>query len=166
MLPEISARQIDLPLLPELFATGYNIGDQIVKRAELAAGPTVQIIATLIFYDAEFPETARYVAMSGAELNSVPTALGDQWDWVSKTMIPTRAYENGIFLAYANSAGTENGLHFLGHSFIAAPDGKELARASRDPAIIYEAIEPELVAAAQSRLPYLDDLKALKTGIK
>jgi nitrilase len=35
-------------------------------------------IATLICYDAELPETARYVARMGAELTLVPTALGTQ----------------------------------------------------------------------------------------
>jgi nitrilase len=34
-------------LLPELFATGYNIGDQIAARAELADWPTALTIATL-----------------------------------------------------------------------------------------------------------------------
>jgi predicted amidohydrolase len=52
-------------------------------------------------------------------------------------MIPTRAYENGVFLAYANSAGTENGMTFLGQSFIAAPNGKELARAEASPQLIH-----------------------------
>lgn len=236
VLPEIAAQQTHLLLLPELFATGYNIGDQIVARAELATGPTAQTIAalakahsvaihygfaeadgedifnaaqcfgpdgnllgghrklaippgfeadffkrgkgcvlfsylglriaTLICYDAEFPETARHVASLGAELILVPTALGNQWGWVSHTMIPTRAYENGVFLAYANSAGIENGMHFLGHSFIAAPDGKQLARAGKAPAILYAVIEPEQVVAAQNRLPYLDNLKMLKTGLE
>jgi nitrilase len=120
-------------------------------------------IATLICYDAEFPETARHVASMGAELILVPTALGAQWDWVSKTMVPTRAYENGVFLAYANSAGTENGMGFLGQSFIAAPNGKELARAGASPELIYAELKRGQVTKAQSRLPYLNDLKMLKT---
>lgn len=235
VLPEVAAKQTDLLLLPELFATGYNIGDQIAARAERSDGPTAQTIAalakvhgiaihygfaesngddifnaaqcfgpdglllgghrklaippgfeadhfkrgkgcslfdfrglriaTLICYDAEFPETARHVASMGAELILVPTALGDRWNWVAQTMIPTRAYENGVFLAYANSAGTENGMDFLGQSFIAAPDGEELARAGGSPELIYAAVEHRRVAAAQSRLPYLTDMKMLKATI-
>ena len=64
-------------------------------------------IATLICYDAEFPETARIAAQKGAELLLVPTALGNRWGWVAEKMIPTRAHENGIFLAYANHCGKE-----------------------------------------------------------
>ena len=33
-LPEVAANGCDLFLLPELFATGYNIADQIIARAE------------------------------------------------------------------------------------------------------------------------------------
>ncbi|AZV77678.1 hydrolase [Parasedimentitalea marina] len=235
VLPEVVEQQADLLLLPELFATGYNIGDQIVSRAELSDGPMAQAIAalarangvaihygyaersgadtynaaqcfgpdgirlgghrklvippgfeadhftcgqacelftyrglriaTLICYDAEFPETTRHVAMLGAELILVPTALGDQWGWVAQRMIPSRAYENGVFLAYANSAGEENGLRFLGQSFIATPDGQELARASAEPGIIFGEIQRARVVAAQSRLPYLRDVKTLGAGI-
>ena len=235
VLPEVTANNTDLLLLPELFATGYNIADQIAARAEPADGPVAQTIAalakahgvaihygfaeadgaeiynaahcfgpdgawlgghrklsippgfeadhftrgqgctlftyrglriaTLICYDAEFPETARHVASLGAELILVPTALDDQWGWVAQTMIPTRAYENGVFLAYANSAGVENGMRFLGESFIAAPDGCELARADAGPGLIYGTLEREKVATAQRRLPYLEDVKLFGADI-
>lgn len=119
-------------------------------------------IATLICYDAEFPETARHVASLGAELILVPTALGAQWEWVARCMIPTRAYENGVFLAYANSAGDENGMRFLGQSFIVAPDGQELSRAGTQPHIIFGRLQLDKVSAAQARLPYLKDREQLK----
>ncbi|MFZ7091759.1 carbon-nitrogen hydrolase family protein [Primorskyibacter sp. 2E233] len=229
-LPAVAAEGVDLLVLPELFASGYNIGDQVVLRAEAADGPIAQTIsalakahgvaihygfaemdgqavfnaaqcigpdgtrlgghrklaippgferqyftpgqgcrlftyrgvriATLICYDAEFPETARHVASLGAELILVPTALGAQWEWVAQRMIPTRAYENGVYLAYANSAGTENGMRFLGQSFIATPDGQELARAGSQPEVIYATLQLDKVSAAQTRLPYLRDIKA------
>ena len=114
-------------------------------------------IATLICYDAEFPETVRHVAGMGADLVLVPTALSTGWSWVAHKMIPTRAYENGVYLAYANSAGVENGMAYLGASVIAAPDGEEIARAGAAPQIIYANLEKQRVAAAQARLPYLND---------
>ena len=123
-------------------------------------------IATLICYDAEFPETARYVASLGAELILAPTALGAQWEWVAQRMIPTRAYENGVYLAYANSAGVENGMPFLGQSFIATPDGHELVRAGAQPEVIYGTLQLDKVSAAQTRLPYLRDRKALGPDIR
>lgn len=236
VLPSVADDGSDLLVLPELFATGYNIGDQVCVWAEPADGPTAQEIAalakahsvaihygfpeldngaiynsaqclgpdgeilgghrklalppgfeqdhffpgqgcklftyrgvriaTLICYDAEFPETVRHVASLGAELVLVPTALGAQWDWVSQSMIPARAYENGIFLAYANSAGAEHGMKFLGQSFIATPDGKELARATMEPGIIFGELKMDQVSAAQARLPYLKDREALSLDIQ
>ncbi|WP_272007646.1 carbon-nitrogen hydrolase family protein [Roseovarius sp. ZX-A-9] len=227
VLRDTQGQGIDLLLLPELFLTGYNVGDRIYDWAEPSDGPCAQEIAgmarefglaihygyaeradgviygaaqcfgpdgtrlgghrklilppgferdhfepgqgcsvfeyrgikigTLICYDAEFPETARHVATMGAELILVPTALGAQWGWVSRTLIPARGFENGVFLAYANQAGTENGMEYLGLSFIAAPNGEELARAGADPEILVADLEIALVGKAQARLPYLKD---------
>ena len=119
-------------------------------------------IATLICYDAEFGETVRHVAGMGAHLVLVPTALGADWGWVAKTMIPTRAYENGVYLAYANSAGTENDMEFLGASVIAAPDGTEDARAGLATEVLYSEVDIGRVKTAQGRLPYLNDRKHIK----
>ncbi len=119
-------------------------------------------IATLICYDAEFSETVRHVATLGADLVLVPTALGADWGWVAQTMIPTRAYENGVYLAYANSAGSQNDMAFLGASVIAAPDGVEATRASAAPDVIYADIDKARVQAAQQRLPYLADRQNLR----
>ena len=54
-------------------------------------------IATLICYDAEFPELARQAALRGADIILVPTALAQQWGWVANQMIPTRGSETGCF---------------------------------------------------------------------
>ncbi len=118
-------------------------------------------IATLICYDAEFPETARHVAALGADLILVPTALGADWGWVAETMIPTRGFENGVFLAYANGAGLQNGMEFLGSSFIGAPDGEILARAGSAPEILFCDLDLDRVQAAQQRLSYVQDAKHL-----
>ena len=114
-------------------------------------------IAILICYDAEFPETVRHAATEQAEVILVPTALGAEWTWVSERMIPARAYENGVYLAYANSAGAENGMAFLGNSVVATPDGGEAARAGAEPGLIFADLRKDCVAAAQTRLPYLND---------
>ena len=119
-------------------------------------------IATLICYDAEFPEAVRHVAQLGAQLVLVPTALGAQWGHVADTVMPARAFENGVALAYANSAGTENGMAFLGRSVIVAPDGTRAAQAGSAAEVIFADITSEQVQAAQTRLPYLRDVLDLK----
>lgn len=118
-------------------------------------------IATLICYDAEFPENVREVAMAGADLVLVPTALGAQWGVVSEKVIPTRAFENGVFICYANHCDAENGLGYYGGSCIVGPDGNELARAGKGAELLYATLNLPAVAAAQARLPYHSDLKKL-----
>jgi predicted amidohydrolase len=85
--------------------------------------------ALLVCYDVEFPEAVRACALGGAELVVVPTALRDRWGFVANTMIPTRAFENGVFLLYANYAGSEGDWNYLGASCAIGPDGSEIARA-------------------------------------
>ncbi|MFW8637342.1 carbon-nitrogen hydrolase family protein [Cribrihabitans pelagius] len=113
--------------------------------------------ATLVCYDAEFPETFRAVANAGAELVLVPTALGAQWGVVAHTVIPSRAFENGVFVCYANSCGRENGMDYFGGSCVIAPNGQELARAGEGEELLCVRASKDAVSAAQARLPYLVD---------
>lgn len=121
-------------------------------------------ISILICYDAEFPETYRHVATNGAELVIVPTALGAEWGVVATRVIPTRAFENGVFTVYANQAGTEHGMDYFGGSCLIAPDGSELARAGGQPQLITAQLNRADVKSAQARLPYHTDLKKLPNG--
>ncbi|WP_120498048.1 carbon-nitrogen hydrolase family protein [Kiloniella sp. EL199] len=118
-------------------------------------------IGTLICYDAEFPENFRHIAKMGVDLVLVPTALGAQWGVVAHKVMPTRAFENGIYVCYANQCGNENGLEFLGGSCIIGPDGHDLERASMEPEFLRAQLNLNAIKSAQKRLPYLEDLKRL-----
>ncbi len=118
--------------------------------------------AILICYEAEFPEAVRAAAEAGAKIVLVPTALVEQWGSVAFQMMPTRAFENGVWLLYANHAGTENGACYLGASCIVTPLGKDAARAGAGEELIRADLDLELVAAAQARLPYLKELGQLQ----
>ena len=117
--------------------------------------------ALLVCYEAEFPEAVRAVAMAGADLVVVATALSGKWGVVSERMIPTRAVENGVFVAYADHAGREGDLSYFGGSCIVAPDGCDLARAGREEEVIVADLHPGAVAAVRAELPYLADCPAL-----
>ena len=83
----------------------------------------------LICYDVEFPETLRLLALAGADLVCGADGADGALRLVARTLVPARAYENQVFLAYANRCGREGELVYLGHSCIVGPDGTELARA-------------------------------------
>ncbi|WP_428516723.1 nitrilase-related carbon-nitrogen hydrolase [Roseovarius sp.] len=114
-------------------------------------------IAIIICYEVEFPESLRKAAQHRAELALVPTALVDRWGVVAEKLVPTRAFENGLWLAYANHAGQEDGARYLGGSRIVAPDGVEEAVAGDTETVIVAEVDAERVAAARNRLPYLRD---------
>ncbi|MEI4473313.1 nitrilase-related carbon-nitrogen hydrolase [Frigidibacter sp. MR17.24] len=90
----------------------------------------------LICYDIEFPEHARALAARGCELLLVPTANPAGFPHVPDLLVPARACENAVSVAYANYAGTDRGLAFDGGSVICGPDGQVLARAGRGPALL------------------------------
>ncbi|MHC1560468.1 nitrilase-related carbon-nitrogen hydrolase [Actinomycetospora sp. C-140] len=76
-----------------------------------------------VCYDVEFPEVVRGLALAGAEVVLVPTALDDAA--VSRVLVPARAMENRVGLAYADHVGPG----FCGGSVIVGPDGRARARA-------------------------------------
>jgi len=71
----------------------------------------------------------RALAERGVELLLVPTANPAGFEHVSRYIIPARASEYAMTIAYANYVGQEQGAEFGGHSLIAAPDGAALATA-------------------------------------
>nr|WP_315431526.1 carbon-nitrogen hydrolase family protein [uncultured Albidiferax sp.] len=88
-------------------------------------------LGLLICYDVEFPENTRRLALQGADLIVVPTANMADFDFVAQQLVPTRAYENQLFVAYANFCGREGDLAYGGLSCVAAPDGAGLVQAGR-----------------------------------
>ena len=115
-------------------------------------------IGILICYDVEFPEC---VAMAGADLVVVPTATpkGESANFIAKKMIPVRAFENQVFIAYANHHSNDGRFSYAGSSCIAAPNGEFLAQADEvgDELLIAD-IEPAAFIQSRSENSYLRDL--------
>lgn len=116
-------------------------------------------IGIVICYEVEFPESVRYHARTGCDIVVAPTALTHNWPVVARQLIPTRAFENGIFVAYANHAGEENGNLFLGESVIVSPDGNDLARANNQQMVISARLEHLAIENHRDRLPFLRDVE-------
>jgi|LNFM01.1.fsa_nt_gb predicted amidohydrolase len=129
-----------------------DVPSQVFEVAGLKTG-------LLICYDIEFPEMARGLALAGAELIIVPTALpaSPGQRRVSEVLVPGRALENHVFIAYAGLCGAERDLRYEGGSVIVGPDGIDLARAGRGEALLMARLEPGARAAAALENPYLAD---------
>ena len=114
-------------------------------------------IGILICYDIEFPENVRNLALAGADFVAVPTALMEPYHFVPNAMVPTRAYENQIFIAYGNRCGEEKELRYCGLSCIVGPDGEDVARASASEELIFATLDRSLLESSRKLNTYLED---------
>ena len=105
----------------------------------------------LICYDVEFPEHVRALASAGCEAILVPTANMAPFMGVNLILVPARAMENAVAIAYANLCGREGDLAYVGRSLIAGPDGPPLATmGEREGLIVAELGTASLAGAALS----------------
>ena len=126
----------------------FSSGDGPFEVVAIAGFP----VGVLNCYEAEFPELSRILALKGAKLIVIPTAadyyytLADgsrskvPYPDVSRKLIPTRAYENKLFIAYVNRCGREkrdgHQWHYRHNSVIAGPDGKLLLAAREEETLL------------------------------
>ncbi|MFJ8604142.1 carbon-nitrogen hydrolase family protein [Streptomyces shenzhenensis] len=128
-------------------------GDRPVVQAELN-GLTVGL---LICYDVEFPENVRAHALAGTDLLVVPTAQLHPYQFVAESLVPVRAFENQMYVAYVNRVGTEGEFEFVGLTTLAGPDGIARARAGRAEELVVADADPGFLAASRRANPYLRD---------
>jgi len=218
-----------LIIFPELFLTGYNIGQTVQELAEPADGPssqkTAQIaresgiailygyperldktvynsallidrqgnarvnyrkthlygsyeksyfmpgdtlliseledlkIGILICYDVEFPEAVRTLTNAGADFIAVPTALMKDYCRVAEHVVPARAYESEIFVAYVNRCGSEGDTTYCGRSCLMGPDGREILRADISEELLIADINQKAIAEERKTNPILKDIR-------
>ncbi|MFO0831087.1 MAG: carbon-nitrogen hydrolase [Phycisphaerales bacterium] len=137
-------------------------------------------IGVLICWDQWFPEGARLTAMEGAEILFYPTAIGwhpsekkeygtaqhESWE----TAMRAHAIANGCYVCAPNRTGRElipgpdgkpvstDGIEFWGQSFIAAPNGQVIHRASVAKQEVFVAdCDLEKVEFARTHWPFLRD---------
>ncbi|MFC8350663.1 carbon-nitrogen hydrolase family protein [Streptomyces sp. NPDC057280] len=131
----------------------FTPGEQHVVQAELN-GLTVGL---LICYDVEFPENVRAHALAGTDLLLVPTAQMHPFQFVAESMIPVRAFESQMYVAYVNRVGQEGEFEFVGLSVLAGPDGIARTRAGREEQLVFADADPAFLAASREANPYLRD---------
>jgi N-carbamoylputrescine amidase len=146
-------RKMHIPDDPRYYEKFYfTPGDLGFKAFDTRHGK----IGTLVCWDQWYPEAARITALMGAQLLCYPTAIGwhpaeraalgdsqhDAWEVMQRS----HAIANGCFVAAVNRTGFEAdpsaressgiGIQFWGQSFVAAPDGRILCKASADEEVV------------------------------
>lgn len=114
-------RKIHLPYLGvDRFVTP---GNRPFKVYDSAVGR----VGVNICYDANFPESARVMALQGAELILLPTNWPKGSERTPEFVINTRAHENRVNYVAVNRVGRERGFTFIGRSKIVDYTGQTLA---------------------------------------
>lgn len=116
-------------------------------------------IGILICYDVEFPEAVRALANAGADLIAVPTALMKDYCRVAEHVVPTRAYESELYVAYVNRCGSEGDLTYCGRTCLVGPDGRDILRAGVSEELLISDIDKNAIAAERETNPVLKDLR-------
>ena len=113
-----------------------------------------------ICYDVEFPELVRAYALAGADIVLVPTANMLPYIGIATRVVPARAEENEIYVAYANRVGREGAFEYCGLSCVVGPDGNDVARAGRNEELMIADISKETIAHIRSSLSHLNDRRS------
>jgi 5-aminopentanamidase len=145
----------------------YLFGD--LDRQQFAAGASSAAtfmlqgwnLGLLICYDVEFPEATRRLALAGADLIVVPTANMPEYDFVAQSLVPVRAYENQLYVAYANYVGAEGPVQYGGLSLLAAPDGQAVLQAGREATLLIASLDDARLTRARAAAHHVRDLAAL-----
>jgi N-carbamoylputrescine amidase len=164
----------DDPLFYEKFY--FTPGDTGFRSWET----TYAKIGVLICWDQWFPEAARLTALQGAEILFYPTAIGwhpsekqeygkaqhESWELIQRS----HAVANGCYVCAPNRIGLEkilgadgkpvsdDGIEFWGQSFVAAPNGQVIERASSDrQQVMIVPCDLEKVEFSRTHWPFLRD---------
>jgi len=117
-------------------------------------------VGLAICYDVEFPELVRAYALAGADVVLVPTANMQPYIGVATRVVPSRAEENEIYVAYANRVGMEGAFEYCGLSCVIGPDGNEVARAGPSQEMIFADISKDDIARIRSSVSHLKDRRS------
>ncbi|HDZ35990.1 MAG TPA: acyltransferase [Thermococcus sp.] len=111
-------------------------------------------VGVMICFDWFFPESARTLALKGADIIAHPSNLVMPY---APRAMPIRALENRVYTITANRVGEERGLRFIGKSTIASPKAEVLAMGSEDEEEVGVA-EIDLSLARDKRINEMNDV--------
>ncbi len=97
------------------------------KGAVVAEGRHARI-GLMVCYDMFFPELAKLETLMGAQLLANISAAPTTSRSFFRRVMPGRAVENAVFMAYTNMVGVHGSLVFGGGSALLGPRGEEVVR--------------------------------------
>ena len=141
-------------------AFGFRESDKFAAGVDLTAPVTLEDgrYGMMICYDLRFPEMARMLALSGANILLAPSGWVqgdlkvDHW----QTMIRARALENGCYVIAPNQFGKNpQSFETYGHSMIINPWGEIVAVLPDGPGFVIGDIDLDYLGRVRRELPCL-----------
>jgi predicted amidohydrolase len=130
-------------------AGAFSAGDGYpVFDVHVGAGERRLRVGTCICYDVEFPEVPRLLALGGAELIAVPSADMEPYRAQQAANLMSRAIENNLHVALANTVDVRSNVTFFGGSGIAAPDGRLVSAGYGRPRLVVASLTAAAVEAS------------------
>ena len=113
-------------------------------------------VGLMVCYDGEFPETARTLALDGAELLCMCAANMTPYEDYHPVYMRARAMENTVHTLYCNYVGDERRFHYCGQSCAYDPAGRILAESGTDEeTVLTVTVDPARREAVLRDLNYL-----------
>lgn len=113
--------------------------------------------SVIICYDLRFPELARKLALSGAELLFVPSQWPQERISQLEILLRGRAVENQMFVINANSCGSFSDTVYGGNSLMVDPMGNALAGAETEEEILTLDIDETEVKRVRNNIKVFAD---------
>lgn len=146
-------------------SAAYTAGDRFT-----AFDTSVGRLGMLVDYDKTFPESARTLALDGAEVvaclsawptsitNRAPRMAQDRQSRLFDLYDRARAAENQVVLVSSNQTGALGGMRFLGQAKVVGPGGDILARTWSKAGIAQAELDVQAeIATARRVLRHLDE---------
>ena len=153
--------------LPAAEGVAYRAGDTFA-----AFDTPVGRVGMLIDYDKTFPESARSLALDGAQIlaclsawpasitNAAPKMSQDRQSRLFDLYDCARAAENQIVVVSSNQTGAAGGMRFLGQAKVVGPAGNVLARTWAKAGLAVAELDVAAeIANARRVLRHLDELR-------
>jgi predicted amidohydrolase len=138
-------------------AFGFRESDKFAAGSDLTPPVTLEDghYGMMICYDLRFPEMARMLILSGANVLLAPSGWVqgelkvDHW----QTMVRARALENGCYVIAPDQVGNI----YIGHSMIVDPLGRTVVDLEEREAVEIIEIDSKLVNDTRANLPLLQN---------
>jgi predicted amidohydrolase len=108
-------------------------------------------VAPLICFEHGFPEIALDLALAGAGVIAISSAISRGCEYLRDLRTRARAQDNGCYAVAANAVGGD----FCGESMIVDPRGRVVARAGGECEVITAELDPDLIVAQRRAEPVL-----------